>query len=165
MKKITVKKIALLILAFVLIVFDIPTSKAAENGNGYSADYSTLVLSEDEIHLVAALCHLETPRESLLSKICFCAMILNRLQDERFPNSVREVVFDQGAFKSAESGKLSTLPENSEIETDLFAMRQVLDKNIDPTCGSVFTMKSDDPSVWEIFVLFTVDDRVFGVIT
>ena len=131
----------------------------------YAADYSGIALSEEETELIASLVYYETKGETLLSKMCFSAMILNRLKNENFPNSVRMVVYDSGAFDSAMEGKLSSPPSREEMKTELGALTAVIKNNIDPTCGALFTMKTDDPHLWEIMSLFTVGERVFGIVT
>ncbi|MBE6562946.1 MAG: hypothetical protein E7660_04350 [Ruminococcaceae bacterium] len=130
-----------------------------------AADYSNITLTEEETELIASLVYHETKGEPLLSKMCFYAMILNRLKNENFPNDVRKVVYDCGAFDSAMKGKLSRLPSREEMKTELGALTTVIKNNVDPTCGALFTMKKDDPCLWEIMVLFTVEDRVFGIVT
>ncbi len=130
-----------------------------------AADYSNVNLSNEEKKLISTLCYYETKDEPILSKFCFCSLILNRLKDERFPNNVRQIVFDTGAFISAEKGLLSNIPDQETIKKELGILEQVISKNLDPTCGSVFTMKTDDPCLWEIMVLFTVEDRAFGIVT
>ncbi len=91
-------------------------------------------------------------------------MILNRLQSKYFPDNVRTVVFDCGAFESAMSGKLSSIAENKDLDSELLALRTVIRKNLDPTHSSLFTMKKDDVDLWQIRPLFIIEDRVFGVI-
>lgn len=154
----TARKILILILTGLFIILPVFPIKS------YAADYSQILLTEEEKTLVAALCYHETKDEPLLSKVSFCAMILNRLQSKFFPNSIRKVVFDGGAFESAMNGKLSVLPSKEEMETDLLALEYTLTKDLDPTCGSFFTMMTDDPHLWEIKVLFTVNGRSFGII-
>ena len=131
----------------------------------YAADYSQIALSEEEAELIASLVYYETKGETLLSKMCFSAMILNRLKNENFPNSVRMVVYDGGAFDSTAKGKLSLPPSREEMKAELGALATIIKYNIDPTCGALFTMKTDDPYLWEIMSLLTVGERVFGIVT
>lgn len=130
-----------------------------------AADYSNITLTEEETELIASLVYHETKGEPLLSKMCFCAMILNRVKNENFPSDVRRIIFDNGAFVSAAKGKLSTPPSKEEMKTELGALTTVIKNNIDPTCGALFTMKKEDPNLWEIMALFTIGDRVFGIVT
>lgn len=123
-----------------------------------------VTLSEEEQLLTATLVYYETQGEPLLSKVCFCAMLLNRLKSPLFPDTAREMIFDVGAFESAMEGKLSALPHKDSLSCELFILKQVLERGLDPTCDSLFTMKTDDPCLWELTVLFTVDDRVFGIL-
>lgn len=130
--------------------------------NTAAADYSDIILTENDEQLIASLCRFETENEPYLSKVCFCAMILNRIQSTCFPDNARSVVFDAGAFESAMQGKLSSNVENDPASTEAMALKIVLRKGVDPTCGALFTMKEDDPTLWQLFPTFKVGSRIFG---
>lgn len=91
-------------------------------------------------------------------------MMLNRLQSKYFPDTVRMIVFDCGAFESAMSGILPSVMEKEDLTSELLALRTVIRKNLDPTCEALFTMKKDDVDLWQLRPLFVIENRVFGVV-
>ncbi|MCM3784195.1 cell wall hydrolase [Neobacillus mesonae] len=74
----------------------------------------------------------EAGGESLTGKIAVGAVILNRVQNSAFPNSITNVIFQKNQFTPAQDGKLST-PTASSYE----AARRAL-TGYDPSKGALY---------------------------
>lgn len=79
-------------------------------------EYKTLVkeepeefeidLSEDEINLIASITMAEAEGESEKGKRLVISTILNRLESERFPDTVEDVVYQKNQFEVTTNGRL-----------------------------------------------------------
>ncbi len=114
--------------------FDVHFVNASNNikpviGNRY--------LNQEEIHLLAKLIHAEARGESLEGQIAVGAVIMNRLASGRFPESVREVVFqktrDVYQFTPVQDGQIRLEPNR----TSFYAAERAI-KGDDPTGGALF---------------------------
>lgn len=68
---------------------------------------STVSASNDELALMAAIIECEAGGESYEGKVAVGAVVMNRINSSRFPNSLSEVIYQRGQFSPVASGKLS----------------------------------------------------------
>ncbi|MDO4522334.1 MAG: cell wall hydrolase [Eubacteriales bacterium] len=89
--------------------------------------------TEDEIRLLAALVYLEAGNQSYYGKQCVASVVVNRMENKRFPNTLQEVIYQSGQFGPAMSGTLHMLYKSKRtIQSDCVkAAKEVL------TAGSV----------------------------
>lgn len=76
-----------------------------------------VTITEEERDLMAATIEAEAGLEPLEGKILVAEVILNRKYDENFPNSVTEVIQQEGQFSTWSNGqieKVVTSPEDYE---------------------------------------------------
>lgn len=131
---------------------------AAESTIMSDADYETLL----------SIVEAEVGGEDVKSRILVANVILNRVKDHRFPDSVSEVVWERsdGAaqFSPTEDGRINTV-EISEVTKE--AVRQVLE-GVDYSEGALFFVAKDQALesnvVWfesDLKHLFTHGDHAF----
>ncbi|WP_100407889.1 cell wall hydrolase [Bacillus solitudinis] len=102
-----------------------------------------LPVSEEEFEWLAKMIYSEARGESLGGKIAVGAVILNRVDNEQFPDSIEEVIFEQtsGVFQfspAAGDAILTAEPDDSSIEA---AKRALAGE--DPTEGSLYFFNPD----------------------
>ena len=89
--------------------------------------------NEGDIYLLARAVHGEARGEPYIGKVAVAAVILNRVKDPRFPNTIAGVIYQPGAFTAVSDGQINLTPD----EESLRAARDALNGG-DPTYGAVY---------------------------
>lgn len=77
---------------------------------------SRISVDRDEIILLARIIHGEARGESFKGKVAVGAVILNRVESNRFPDTIREVILQEGQFSCLNDGQANYYPFTSSIE-------------------------------------------------
>ena len=102
-----------------------PKKKAVlENSGGFS---------ENDIRLMANAVHGEARGEPYIGKVAVAAVILNRVENDNFPNSPSEVIFEPGAFTAVADGQIWLTPDDEAVK----AVRDAIN-GWDPTDGALY---------------------------
>ena len=94
---------------------------------------SRINTSREEVNLLARAIHGEARGEPFKGKVAVGAVILNRVEHKEFPDSIREVIVQEGQFSSLLDGQANLYPDQSSVE----AAKEAL-VGYDPTYGSIF---------------------------
>ncbi len=100
--------------------------------------YHRMDITRDQIILLARVIHGEARGESFAGKVAVGAVILNRVDDKNFPNSIREVILQRGQFSSLIDGQANLFPDQKSIN----AARAAL-VGYDPTHESLYFYNPD----------------------
>ena len=104
---------------------------------------SSTVMSDEDYETLLSIVEAEAGGEDMKSRILVANVILNRVKDHRFPNTVSEVVWERnnGAaqFSPTEDGRIGTV-EISEMTKE--SVRQVLE-GLDYANGALFFVAKD----------------------
>ncbi|MBS3811859.1 MAG: cell wall hydrolase [Halanaerobiales bacterium] len=100
--------------------------------------YSRMNITRGDILLLARVIHGEARGESFTGKVAVGAVILNRMNDNLFPDNIREVILQEGQFSSLLDGQAHLLPDQISIN----AARAAL-VGYDPTYSSLFFYNPD----------------------
>lgn len=92
----------------------------------------------EDLYLLAKIIHAEARGENLEGKIAVGAVVLNRVKDERFPDTIEEVILQPKQFSSVDDGQFMLEPDENSYKA---AFECVLGK--DPTDGCVFFYNPD----------------------
>lgn len=139
-------------------VFGVKTEKAVrafQSKNGLSVDgkcgkqtleamgLSKLVSSSDgkstggnvgdDVYLLARCIYGEGRGEPYTGQVAIAAVILNRVEDAGFPNSISGVIYQKGAFDAVADGQINLTPNQSCINAAKDAMN-----GWDPTGGALY---------------------------
>lgn len=90
-------------------------------------------VSDSDIYLIARAVYGEARGEVYLGQVAVAAVILNRVKDPNFPNSVAGVVYQPGAFDAVSDGQINLSPDEQAIR----AARDAFN-GWDPTDGCVY---------------------------
>lgn len=82
--------------------------------------------NRSDLELLAALIECESGGEIYEGKIAVGSVILNRVNNSRFPNSIREVIYQGGQFAPAASGRLELVLLRGASSSCLSAAKEVL---------------------------------------
>ena len=111
-------------------------------------------LNRAEEYALARFCAAETEGEPFICRLSVAAVMLNRMEDPRFPDTVTGILSD-GGYKAS-----------PVTEADLASARwalQVALMGVDPTGGALWWAWSDTADAADLIPKLTVGKRVFGV--
>ncbi|RAK06702.1 N-acetylmuramoyl-L-alanine amidase [Halanaerobium saccharolyticum] len=90
-------------------------------------------ISRDDIILLARIIHGEARGEDFKGKVAVGSVILNRINSQQFPNSIRDVILQKGQFSSLMDGQANYYPGEEELQAARAALL-----GYDPTLGSIY---------------------------
>ncbi len=105
---------------------------------GFSINYDLAqrprlrIQEDDDLYLLAKLIRAEAEGESYEGQVAVGAVVMNRVKSRQFPNTIREVIYQEGQF--------SCLPKLSTIEPSEQALQAARDalKGKDPSRGALY---------------------------
>lgn len=80
--------------------------------------YNILELSEEERKCLVAITYCEAGSESFAGQVAVASTVINRVEDENFPNTVEEVILDAGQFVPVQTGWYEEVLESVEAVGD-----------------------------------------------
>lgn len=114
----------------------------------------------DDLDLLARVISAEARGEPYEGQVAVAAVILNRVQDPRFPNSLAGVVYQTHAFESVSNGQIYLAPTASAWR----AARNALN-GWDPSGGAVFFWNPSKPVtkwIWSRPIIKRIGNHVFA---
>ena len=111
-------------------------------------------LNRAEEYALARFCAAETEGEPFICRLSVAAVMLNRMEDPRFPDTVTGILSDGGY-------KASPVTE-SDMASARWAL-QVAQMGVDPTGGALWWAWSDTADAADLTPHLTVGRWVFGV--
>ena len=88
-------------------------------------------LGESEIALLARLIHSEANGESFEGKVAVGNVVLARMLDERFPNTLHDVIFAKNQFSVVSNGSINAAASNEAIKAAYEAVNRTNQGNND----------------------------------
>lgn len=122
---------------------------ATDSGHGFNVD------------LLARVLRAEAESEPYEGKVAVGAVLLNRVRDPRFPNSLEGVIYEPDAFESVSNGRIYQTPPSPE---DVQAARDAIN-GWDPVYGAVFfwnPYKPVTPWIWSRPIITQIGNHVFA---
>lgn len=95
-------------------------------------------LNDEEIMLLSKLIAGEARGESYEGQVAVAAVVINRVRDSRFPNSLEGVIYQRNAFSVVKNGYIYTEPTSSTYR----AAQEALYGN-DPTNNAIYFWNPD----------------------
>ncbi|MBQ3502465.1 MAG: spore cortex-lytic enzyme [Clostridia bacterium] len=112
------------------IVGPLTASKMGLRVKGGTASSS---YNNNDLYLLAKLVHSEARGESYTGQVAVAAVVLNRVDDSRFPNTIAGVIYQPWAFTAINDGQFNLEPNNTAYQAAKDAMN-----GWDPTYGAVY---------------------------
>ena len=107
------------------------------NGNSGSASGNTSGsvngYSSSEVYLLAKTIHAEGRGEPYVGQVAIGAVVLNRVRDKDFPNTISGVVYQKHAFTAVSDGQINLTPNDTAMK----AARDAIN-GWDPTGGALY---------------------------
>ena len=128
------KKILKLILIIFLLVLSTICLFVVDKGNTNNVSLAKTTNTSD-VQLMARAINGEARGEPYEGQVAVGAVILNRVKDSRFPNSISGVIYQPGAFTAVSDGQINAaISEGSTV----YKAAQDAMNGWDPTSGCVY---------------------------
>lgn len=117
--------------------------------------------SESDVQLIARAINGEARGEPYEGQVAVGAVILNRVKDSRFPNTIAGVIYQSGAFTAVADGQI-----NVPIDEDSTVVKAAQDalNGWDPTGGAVYYFNPDTATnkwIWSRPLIKTIGKHRF----
>lgn len=113
----------------------------------YGGNYQMIVDRDHQIKLLAQLIRAEAGNQDLKGKRLVGEVVLNRMRSGRFPNSMEEVIYQEGSFGVITDGAFDKA-KNQITEEDLEAARLAWEEPLDQNIIYFNTKKMDCAKRW-----------------
>lgn len=122
------------------------------SGSGYS---------NSDTYLLARAIYGEARGEPYIGQVAVAAVILNRVKDSRFPNTVSGVIYQKNAFTCVSDGQINLTPDQTAIKAAKDAL-----SGWDPTNGCLYYYNPNTATsawIWTREVRLKIGDHNFCV--
>ena len=102
-------------------------------GSTRSASYGGKNVSANDLNLLANAVHGEARGEPYVGQIAIAAVILNRIDNPNFPNTIPGVIFQPGAFTAVADGQIWLTPNAQSKKAVIDALQ-----GYDPSTGAIY---------------------------
>ena len=99
----------------------------------YCSGNVNLYITQSDIDLMAKLVYAESIGEPFDGQVAVASVVLNRVLNDRFPNSIKEVKFQPNAFSCVKNGDITAYPDQNCYDAVYEALR-----GKDPTNDALF---------------------------
>lgn len=140
------------------IVGPLTAAKMGLSVKNYSSASS---YSNNDVYLLAKLVYSEARGESYKGQVAVAAVVLNRVKDSRFPNTIAGVIYQPWAFTAVNDGQFALEPNSTAYQAAKDAMN-----GWDPTYGAVYYYNPKTAtSAWirNTTTVCTIGQHVFSV--
>lgn len=120
--------IVLICLLFFCSGSGVPGKAEAANAGQSSGGFS-----ENEIRLMSQAVYGEARGEPYVGQVAIAAVILNRIENEKFPDTVSGVIFQPGAFTAVADGQIWMTPDETSRKAVMDAIN-----GWDPAEGCIY---------------------------
>ncbi len=117
--------------------------------------------SSSDIYLLAKCIHAEARGEPYVGQVAVAAVILNRVKDPNFPNTISGVIYQPWAFTAVNDGQINLEPNQSAYNAATDAMN-----GWDPTYGCIYYYNPTTATSKWIFsrqTVITIGKHVFAI--
>lgn len=118
-------------------------------------------VNQEELDLLARIIYAEARGESYKGQVAVGAVVMNRVQSSSFPNTVREVILQSGAFTAVDDGQFSLKPDATAYQAAMDAVR-----GVDPTGNALYYFNPDTATsswIWSRKQTVKIGNHIFAV--
>lgn len=99
----------------------------------FNSNNGKVYVSDKDVYLMSQIVYAESRSEPYEGKVAVASVILNRVRNPKFPNTVEGVIKQKNAFSCVKNGKINVVPDEESYRAVLDAL-----KGVDPTDRAVF---------------------------
>lgn len=134
---------------------------AAKMGITISKSSSSSSYNNNDLYLLAKAVYSEARGEPYVGQVAVAAVVLNRVKDSRFPNTISGVIYQPWAFTAIYDGQFNLEPNATAKQAARDAMN-----GWDPTYGCVYYYNPATATsswIWSTKKVTTIGKHVFAV--
>lgn len=133
------------------------------SSSGQSTSTAVISYTSDEVDLLARLIRAESDGEPYTAKVAVGAVVVNRVQDARFPKTITDVIYQKDAGYYQFSPVVNGMINRSATDEDRKAAYEAL-RGADPTNGALYYFDDSTTNtwLWSKTVALRVDRMVFS---
>lgn len=116
-------------------------------------------LSKNEVYLVARAVYGEARGESYEGQVAVAAVILNRMESPKFPDTARGVIFQNGAFTAVNDGQIWYTPNEQAVKAVIDALH-----GWDPSRGALYYFNPNTATskwIWSRPQIVQIGNHIF----
>ncbi|MBR6778548.1 MAG: spore cortex-lytic enzyme [Clostridia bacterium] len=134
---------------------------AAKMGLSVSGSASSSKYNSNDRYLLAKVIYAEARGESYTGQVAIGAVVLNRVEDSRFPNTIAGVIYQPWAFTAVNDGQINLEPNQKAYQAADDALN-----GWDPTYGCVYYYNPQTATskwIWTTKKVTQIGKHVFAV--
>lgn len=119
------------------------------------------LVSKEEVELLSRVIYGEARGEDFSGQVAVGAVVLNRVNDPRFPKTIRGVVYQSGAFTAVDDRQIHLDPDDQAYKAAEAAL-----SGLDPTNGAIFYYNprtATDPWIKSRTVIKRIGNHTFSI--
>lgn len=116
--------------------------ESSEDDTHYNVRYN---LDANDSYILAKIAMAEAEGEDIEGKAYVIMVVLNRVNDDRFPDTIQEVVFAKNQFTPVSNGRYDRVEPNEDCYE---ALRMVMMDNWDKSQGALYFESQKNPDNW-----------------
>ncbi len=121
---------------------------------------SATIQSSHNLDSLAKVVYGEARGESFAGQVAIAAVVLNRVESDKFGNTVNEVIFEPGAFTAVSDGQYYMQPDQ-----EAYKAAQAAIEGWDPTNNSIYYWNpatATNKWIWSRPITITIGKHVFA---
>lgn len=126
------------------------TSKSSSSGGGNGSN---------DLNLLSKVVYSEARGEPYVGQVAVAAIVLNRVSNSSFPNTVAGVVYQSGAFDAVSDGQINLTPDSTARKAAQDAIN-----GWDPTYGCIYYFNPSTATskwIWSRPQVITIGKHIF----
>ncbi|MGI6226363.1 MAG: cell wall hydrolase [Peptococcales bacterium] len=126
-----------------------------------TAQTGATATSSNDVLILAKMINGEARGEPYIGQVAVGAVIMNRVKNKNFPNSVYSVCFQPGAFDAIRDGQYYMPPSDSALKAARAAIN-----GYDPTYGALYYWNPATATskwIWSRKIMLRIGRHVFGL--
>jgi N-acetylmuramoyl-L-alanine amidase len=134
---------------------------AAKMGISVGSTSSSSKFNSNDRYLLAKVIYAEARGESYTGQVAIGAVVLNRVDDSRFPNTISGVIYQPWAFTAVNDGQINLEPNQKAYQAADDALN-----GWDPTGGCVYYYNPQTATskwIWTTTKVTQIGKHVFAV--
>lgn len=124
-----------------------------------SSSNSSTSANSSNLNLLARVVYGEARGEPYTGQVAVAAVVLNRVNNSNFPNTIAGVVYQSGAFTAVSDGQINLTPNSTAMKAAQDALN-----GWDPTYGAIYYFNPDTATnawIWSRPVTITIGKHRF----
>ena len=126
---------------------------------GMTLSSSASSQSSSDLYLLAKCVYAEARGEPYTGQVAVAAVILNRVENPSFPNTISGVIYQKGAFTAVTDGQINLTPNSTAYKAAQDALN-----GWDPTYGCIYYYNPATATsswIWSRQTVVTIGNHVF----